>query len=93
MSSRPPGLSIPDPASAPKHSVLRDVCKSLAAMEQYLQSGCVKDEESSFEYKDTDGNVQGPFNAAQLAEWNEAVSFIHTQRQLKRYQNDRMNCC
>ena len=71
--SLPPGLTITPKKETPKTTVLQDVCRSLAAMEQYLQSGCKKDEDSAFEYKDGNGDIQGPFNCTQLEEWNNAV--------------------
>ena len=69
----PPGLPIPQKTEDGQQQVLQDVAKSLAAMAQYLQSGLTMDQDSEFEYKDSDGTVQGPFLGSQLSEWNEAV--------------------
>jgi len=71
--SLPPGLTISS-SETTKKSVLQNVVTSLAAIEQYLQSGCSKDDDSSFEYLDGNGEIQGPFNNTQLEEWLKAVS-------------------
>ena len=71
--SMPPGLPIPQKLEDGQQQVLASVAKSLAGLAQYLQSGLTMDQDSEFEYKDSDGTVQGPFLGSQLSEWNEAV--------------------
>ena len=69
--SMPPGLPIPQKNDL--DTTRKNCARSLAGLAQYLQSGLTMDQDSEFEYKDSDGTVQGPFLGSQLSEWNEAV--------------------
>jgi hypothetical protein len=52
--------------------ILNQTRDSIQRLVQSLQSGLVDDKDTSFEYEDANGQVQGPFTAKQLSEWNNA---------------------
>ena len=78
--SRPPGLDIPqEKQTSLNNDVFQAVSESLAWMEQYLQSGELKDEDCKYEYRDANGLIQGPFTSKEMEEWQKAVSISLAQ--------------
>ena len=96
MATLPPGLMIDGPASSAagkrgaRERALIDTRDALRRLAQYLQSNMTDDKESSWEYKDAAGQTQGPFEASQLKEWQNAVScFLLYWLSLKLYTRGR----